>query len=384
MTKSDERLLGIALLSCVLASGSFACVSPGPTITEWLVPDSGRMPQLAVDRAGTLHLMYFRGAMTGGDVYYAQRTPDATDWSTPIRVNSNDRSAIGMGPMDGGDLALGYGPDDTSTLHAAWFGNDPLRIFYSRTGNEAELGFERQRVIWEASEGIIEARPTIAADDRGQVWVAWHAGTAAGQDDAHRAVYLVRSVDGGDTFSAPEVVSSPAEGACGCCSPEAFSREGRVWVSYRGAADNLQRGQRLLSSTDGVSFVDELIHPWSLGACPVTTTTFAAGPDAVRVAWETDGDVYFAPVDSLDRLTSPDGAPRFRRKNPAIATNGQGDTILAWGDAPGYRAGGTLAWQVFDADGNLRGAPGGGTKTIASGSGPAVVETPDNGFVIVY
>ena len=374
------------LLLLLLAGGLSACTPSVPAVTELRVPDGGRMPQLAFDTNGVLHLMYFRGAMTGGNVYHVQRSPADVDWSAAARINSEDRSAIGMGPMDGGDMAIGYrAGDGRPMLHAVWFGTNPLEILYSRKLDDAPgSSFEPQRVLWEKPFGLIEARPTVGADENGRVWVAWHAGTPAGEDDANRAVYLTHSTDGGDTFSNPEVISPVEEGACGCCSPELFRHENRVWVSYRGAGNNVERGQRLLSSEDGETFTDQVIQPWSLGACPVTTTTFAAGPSETRVAWETNGEVFVAPVDALADAVSPRGTARFRRKNPAIATNRQGDTILAWGDAPGYRAGGTLSWQFFDADDQTRGVAGGGTETIASGSGPAVTVAADDSFIVVY
>ena len=67
-----------------------------------------------------------------------------------------------------------------------------------------------------------------------------------------------------------------------------------------------------------------------------------------------------------------------------IATNQHGETLLAWGDAPGYRAGGTLNWQLFDAEHRPLSDPGPGTDTIPSGSTPAIATQPDGTFVVLY
>ncbi|NIU03122.1 MAG: hypothetical protein GWO40_02240, partial [Gammaproteobacteria bacterium] len=81
---------------------------------------------------------------------------------------------------------------------------------------------------------------------------------------------------------------------------------GRIYVSYRSAGDNVRRGQRLLTSDDtGQTFADWSIDEWEIGACPVTTTTLSDGPDGVRVAWENDGQVYFAPADELAKTVVP-------------------------------------------------------------------------------
>ena len=292
-------------------------------------------------------------------------------------MNSEPRSAVGVGPIDGGQVAL----DTDGTLHVVWFQTNPTRIFYSRSTDTAGT-FEAQRTLWQQDDGSFEASPTVATDAQGHVFVFWHAG---GAEDAHRAVHRVVSRDAGETFGPVERVSEEGEGACGCCNMAALADStGSVRVSYRSAGDNIRRGQRLLTSVDaGRSFVDESIDEWEIGACPVTTTTLSDGPDGVRVAWENDGQVYYAPADALDAVVVPDGEIRFRRKNPVVAVNRRGQTLLAWGDAPGLRAGGTLHWQVFDAAGRPTRFLGDGT-TVPSGSAPTAVVQPDDSFLLLY
>ncbi len=372
------------LLTLVGAVPTAACLPTSDPVAVMRIPDGGRMPHASVGRDGTTHLMYYRGAMTGGDLLYVSRAQSAAEWSTPTRINSEPRSAVGMGPMDGGDMALDLGPTDGGRLHVVWFLTDPLRFIYTRS-TEDGTGFEPQRVLLERGDEIVEARPSVTTDGRGRVFVAWHGATVEKADDAHRAVFLMTSHDGGNSFGPPVVISRQSEGACGCCSLETFAANDTVWVSYRGAGENLRRGQHLLMSTDeSKAFVDTLIQPWPIGACPVTTTTFARGPDVTRVAWETGGQVYFASVHDVRDAVSPGGEARFRRKNPVIATNQRGETLLAWGDAPGYRAGGTLNWQLFDAEHRALSDAGPGTDTIPSGSTPAIAVQPDGTFVVMF
>ena len=201
--------------------------------------------------------------------------------------------------MDGDDKVLGLSPTDGGRLHVAWFTNDPLRFIYTRSTEDGS-GFEPQRVLLERGDEIVEARPSVTSDQRGRVFIAWHGATVEKADDAHRAVFLMTSHDGGDSFGPPVVISRQSEGACGCCSLETFAANDTVLVSYRGAGENVRRGQHLLKSTDeGQAFIDTLIQPWPIGACPVTTTTFTHGPDVTRVAWETQGQVYFASIDDV-------------------------------------------------------------------------------------
>lgn len=384
--KNRTSCLGI-VISILVASGAIllpACGADSEAVRVLRIPEEGRMPQAANDSNGVTHLMYFRGAMTGGDLFYSRWNTEESTWTASIRINSEPRTSIGMGPMDGGDMALTTGSPANPRLHAVWFQNNPLRLFYTRSTEDGE-DFEPQRTLVEIGDQVIEARPSIATDGRDQIFIAWHGAPTNKTDDANRAVFLMTSEDGGESFRPPRVISPPEEGACGCCSLELFFDEGTVWVSYRGAEDNVGRGQRLLRSTGTEQvFADELIQPWPIGACPVTTTTFAKALDRVRVAWETAGQVYFAEVNNLTGVVSPDGEAKFRRKNATIATNNRGETLLAWGDAPGYRAGGTLNWQLFDSNNLAISEVGPDRDTIPSGSAPAVTVQPDDTFLLLY
>ena len=84
-------------------------------------------------------------------------------------------------------------------------------------------------------------------------------------------------------------------------------------------------------------------------------------------------------------MRAPPGQARFRRKNPAVvAVDARGDTLLAWGDGPGFSFGGSLHWQVFDAAaGRAVGKPGGGNGTIIGGSTIAAV-VQDDRFLVIF
>lgn len=372
-------LAGLVVTAAVVLAAGWLVIAflGGPEVEVARIPEGGRMPRAVIDPAGAVHVIYFDGVMSGGDLLHVSRAAGGSDWTEPVRVNSERRSAVGMGPMDGGQVAL----DGDGRLHAAWFQTNPTRIFYTRR-EPGGATFEPQRTLWQEEDGSFEASPAVAAGNGGGVYVFWHAG---GREDADRAVHMTASHDGGDTFGPVRRVSQAAEGACGCCNMAALAGgSGAVHVSYRSARENIRRDQRLLVSGDaGRTFEDRPIDEWELGACPVTTTTLSPAPGAPRVAWETDGRVYYAPVDRLDAPVEPEGAARFRRKNPVVAVNSRGDTLLAWGDAPGLRAGGTLHWRLFDAGGRPIGEQGDGA-TVPSGSAPTAIVKPDDSFLLLF
>lgn len=341
------------------------------------IPEGGRLPRAVVDAGGTVHLAYVGGGTHRANLFHVTRESGAAGWSEPRQVNSRELSVSGVGPVDGAQLALG--PDNR--LHVVWLQAEPARFFYTRSLEDGS-GFESQRDLSTGHEGSVEAGPAVAVDGGGHVFVFWHAGAL---EDARRSVYLTVSRDGGTTFGPARRVSPATEGACACCGLAAMADpEGAVHVSYRGAGDNVRRGQRLLTSTDrGRSFTDRLVHPWELEACPVSTTNLFAGPHGLTAAWETRGQVHFADVDRIEAVRAPPGKARFRRKNPVVAVNARGDTLLAWGDGPGFSFGGSLHWQVFHAAGRPLGEPGGGAGTIIDGSTVAAV-VQDGRFLVIF
>jgi hypothetical protein len=168
----------------------------------------------------------------------------------------------------------------------------------------------------------------------------------------------------------------------------AFAGEdGRLLVSYRSAEQKIHRDMTLLdSANDGRSFSHATLQKWDIPRCPVATTAFAAGPDGrVAVAWETKGQVYFAPTDAPGKAVFPPAAGygQIRRKNPAIAVNARGETLLAWGEGAGFRPGGKLHWMIFDKTGKptgQKGQPG----EVPESSMPAVAVLPNGAFALIY
>jgi hypothetical protein len=380
MKQADFRgyRLAIAAVLLLLLATATACgqtVEIGAVDTI-RVPDEGRLPYTVLGDDGTLHMVYTQGDPSEGDLLYVSRRPGATEWATPLRVNSAPGTVTGIGPVDGGQLALG--PD--GRVHVTWMRMAPPAFFYTRS-NEDGPGFEKQFDI--ASDYGVEAGPALTVDQDNNVYLFWHAGSG---EDATRVVYLAVSRDGGLVFEPPRQVNAAVEGACACCALAASTDgAGTIRVSYRGARENIHRGQRLLTSHDaGVTFTDQLLQPWDVGACPVAVPSLHSSSSGTTVAWETQGQVQFVRVDRLNEIAIPTGKAALRRKNPTIAVNPRGETLIAWADGSGFRSGGTLHWQLFDSDGQP-GETGPDNETVVpENSRPAATTRADGGFVVVY
>src|SRR5262245_46215726 len=60
-------------------------------------PNGGLQPQAALDERGILHLVYFTGEPQGGDLYYVRREVGKTEFTSPLRINSEPGSAVAIG-----------------------------------------------------------------------------------------------------------------------------------------------------------------------------------------------------------------------------------------------------------------------------------------------
>jgi len=348
-----------------------------------------------MDAEGTLHLIYYAGDRGKGDLFYVKSSNGGATWSRPLRVNSEAGTAMSIGTIRGGQIAIGR----RGRIHVAWNGSGqaeaigPLNpesgkrgapMLYSRL-NDAGTAFEPERNLMTHTFGL-DGGGAVAADTAGNVYVAWHGkapGARAGE--AGRQVFVAVSRDDGKTFDAERAASDGATGACGCCGLAIHAdAKGTVRVLYRSATENVHRDIYLLTSDDrGRSFTTRKLHEWNINACPMSSMAFAEANGRVDGAWETAGQVYFENL-SGGKAVVPTDAPGDERgrKHPRLAMGPNGTTLLIWTEGTGWNRGGSLAWQAYDADGSKlgdkRSEPG-----VPAWSFGAVVAN-GNGFIVIY
>jgi hypothetical protein len=352
------------------------------------VPNGGIQPQVVVGGKGVLHMIYYHGDPRHGDIFYVRSRDEGGAFSRPFRVNSVQGSAIAIGNIRGAHLAV----DKGGRVHVAWNGSDKMgpsggeRMYYTRLNDEG-TAFETQRNVIAWAKGL-DGGGSVAADGSGNVYVVWHAPEPGTKGEERRRVWVASSTDEGKTFAHEKVAFDKDTGACGCCGLRAFvDHGGNVYVLYRSALQRLQRDTYLLLSTDkGESFRGDDLHPWKIEACPMSSFAFAEGPAEVLAAWETNGQVYFARIDpATGKRTEPVAAPSDARdrKHPVIASNKQGQILLAWTEGMGWERGGSVAWQVFDKAGRPTGEKG-RADGVPVWSLVAAFARTDGGFTIVY
>jgi hypothetical protein len=350
------------------------------------VPNRGIQPQAVMDGKGILHLIYFLGDPRHGDIFYVHSRDEGRTFSHPLRVNSEPGSAIAIGNIRGAHLALGK----KGRIHVAWNGsgykgssNDAM--YYARLNDEG-TAFESQRNVIQAAKGL-DGGGSVAADDSGNVYVVWHAPQPGNRGEEHRRVWVARSENEGKTFAPENAAFDKDTGACGCCGLRTFAdRKGNVYVLYRSALEHVNRDTYLLISKDkGARFQGEDLHPWKIDACPMSSFAFAEGPADVLAAWETNGQVYYARIDTATgKRSKPVAAPgEAREQHPVVAINKRGQILLAWTEGMGWERGGSVAWQLYDKDGKPT-AEKGRVPGVPVWSLIAVFARSDGGFTIVY
>ena len=360
------------------------------------VPNGGLQPQAVMDESAVLHLIYFAGEPSSGDIFYLRRDPEK-EFSTPLRINSQPGSAVATGTIRGAHLALGM----NGRVHIAWNGsagseprgpNNSAPMLYTRL-NDARTAFEPQRNVMQISGGL-DGGGSLAADKTGDIYVSWHGRGYVNDaqklhNEADRRVWVARSTDDGKTFAREETAYKGQTGACGCCGMRAFvDPRGDLYLLYRAATELVNRGMYLLISQDkGRSFRGLALDQWQLTTCPMSSATMNLDSSKhPMAAWENDGQVYFTTLSStLTKAPVPVSAPggTGRRKHPAIASNAGGETILVWTEGTGWKKGGALAWQVFDRDG-IPTAEKGQVDGVPVWSFGTVVAGQDGTFIIVY
>jgi hypothetical protein len=327
------------------------------------VPNGGIQPQAIIGPGGTLHVLYCAGDPKAGDLFYVKSPDYGSAWSKPLRVNSTPGSAIALGAIRGGQIAIGR----TGRIHVAWNGssavvaNGPLNpeagqrgapMLYSRL-NADGTRFDTERSLMARTFGL-DGGGTVAADSAGNIYVAWHGkAPGAAKGEAGRQVWIAASHDDGTTFAPEEPAWAEPTGECGCCGMALFAdSKGTVDALYRSATEDIHRDIFLLTSVDrGRTFTGRKLHTWEINACPMSSMAFSEGAGTVAGAWETGGQVYF---ENLTRANAtPVSAPGDGkgRKHPRLAIASNGEMVMVWTEGTGWQRGGSLAWQVFAPNG---------------------------------
>ena len=164
-------------------------------------------------------------------------------------------------------------------------------------------------------------------------------------------------------------------------------RDNNVYALYRSATEVVHRDIYLLYSNDrGATFRGTDISQWNIGACTMSMEALSESAAGALAAWETMGNVFYGVINPANgRMFTTVAAPGEARgrKYPSVAGNLRGETLLAWTEGMKWGTGGSVAWQVFDKNGEPEGETG-HAEGVPSWSLVAAFANPDGGFTVVY
>jgi hypothetical protein len=383
--------LAVSLLSAWLFESPDAFAQPTNSVQTLRIPNGGIQPQVATDANGVVHLVYYTGDPLNGDLFYVHSANGGLTFSSPVRVNSQNGSAIAVGNIRGARIAVGR----NGRIYIAWNGSSTAEpktadgrapMLYTRL-DDAGRGFETQRSLIRSAAGI-DGGGAVAADRLGNVFVFWHAPIPGGKGEPDRRVWVTQSRDDGKTFENERVAFDKPTGVCGCCGMNAsIDAHGDVYALFRSAGEVVNRDMYLLSSQDhGRTFQGTDVSPWKVGYCVMSSEAFAQSDMGTLAAWETEKQIFYARVNKKSGLTGTAiSAPGTgaNRKHPALAVNRQGATLLAWTEGMAWKKGGSLSWQMFDRSGRAIGEVGHAEGVPVWGL-LAAFTAPDGSFRIVY
>ena len=352
-------------------------------------PDGGIFPQAQVDSKGTLHLTYFKGDPTAGNLFYVKSTNNGVTFSKPVQVNSQRGSVMVIGTVRGPQMALGK----NGRVHVGWMGSnqaepkaDGKTPFLFTRSNDAGDRFDEQRNAIVQHIGL-DGGGSIAADADGQVYIAWHAPDDQ-PGEVNRQVWIIKSKDEGKNFTTEKQANPEPTGACGCCGMKIHAlQNGQVAITYRTATEKVHRDMHLLISKNaGESFKVAVSDEWNIPTCAMSTFSMASSNEKFAAAWETEQQIKVAyRATNIGDFSKPITVPgqRKNQKHPTVAIRPDGQFLVAWAEGTGWQKGGQLAWQVFNADGSAT-AIAGRSNDLPMWSVPMAVTLGNGDFCVIY
>jgi hypothetical protein len=306
---------------------------PGASVTDFRGAES---ISLAAAPDGSIYaLLGFAGNLfvsrsdDGGQTFGA---PVLASVSAPATVLSIERPALAVG--EGGQVGV------------AWLevlGSSHARVWYAHSADGAASFGPSVRV--EETRGFETAMVRAALDSDQDPRLVWL--------DSSKLFYAA-STDTGQTFEPARTLD---DAVCECCQPHPVVIGEQVWIAYRNLEHDGEgrtiRDIFVLRSLDGGQTFDAPSRVgdghWYLNACPIAGPALAAHGDRLYVAWmdgrdEVDGtggtvDIWLAASSDLGQTFSANV-----RVNP---TRGHFNTLPVLGVDPAGRI--HLSWEADEA-----------------------------------
>lgn len=316
----------MARLSFLAAKGLLCCsylllvcrvglASESIELARGVGQEAPQQPQVAVDDAGTIHVVYG----VGNTVRYRRSDDLGKTFSKEVTISFARNMSLGMR----------RGPRITATKQSVCISaiggrqgkgqdGDLLAIHSSDKGNS----WSEPVTINDAGDAAREGLHAMAAGPNGEICCVW-------LDLRNRATQVFGSVsrDGGKTWSKNSLVyKSPDKSVCECCHPSVvFDARGRIYVQWRNSIGG-SRDIYLAISTDGGTSFGEAVKlgsgTWKLDHCPMDGGAIAIARDGIVSVWRREQSIFISSGRASDERRVGDG------EQPWIAATDAGPFVV--------------------------------------------------------
>jgi hypothetical protein len=242
-----------------------------------IVVANGQMPNLTRDKSNNIHLVFG----TGDSIMYAS-SKNGINFSKPQLVAMLPK--LFASAMRGPQIAAtGSGIVITAITHN---GN-----IFSYT-KESSGTWSKAKKVNDVDEVAKEALMALSADGL-HAYAVW----LAVKSPKGQNIYGAKSDDGGKTWSKNRLVyQSPDSTVCECCKPSVLVKGNTVYVMYRNWI-NGNRDMYIVKSVDGGNSFDKANKlgegSWKLNGCPMDGGGMALNEKgSVETVWRRAGKIY--------------------------------------------------------------------------------------------
>jgi hypothetical protein len=164
---------------------------------------SSYLPDLTVDSAGNLHLVWSDETPGATEIFYKKSTNDGVTWTSSKRLTWTSGSSWGP------DIAV----DTSGNLHVVWGDDTPgnYAVYYKKSTNGGGTWTPAKLI---AGGPVGGSWPDLGVDPSGHLHIL---GTGyvydPGWDDSFPEIFYITSTDGGTTWSTKEMLTSRSYGS---------------------------------------------------------------------------------------------------------------------------------------------------------------------------
>ena len=237
-------------------------------------------PQIAVDAAGNIYMAWEDDTANNSNILFSRSTDGgATFLPTPAAKQVSNSLGCSFSPV----MAVDAG----ANINIVWedspdcsFGTS--NIFFSRS-TDGGMTFSAPTNLSATMNTALFSVPQIAVDTAGNINVVWES------DTGNLAVWFSGSSDGGNTFSAPKMVSTNPSGSMG---PQiAVDKSGNINVGWEDDIAGHSDISFSRSTDNGTTFSPPVNLSNPLGNCIANSNSPRIGVDLganINVVWSND------------------------------------------------------------------------------------------------